>query len=121
MRIRGIRGATTVEHDGEEAVLAATKELLEDIIAANRIEPDDISSVFVTVTGDLTSTFPARAIRNMEGWKHVPLMCSQEIPVKNSLPMCIRLMIMAYTGLGQREIKHSYLREAVKLRPDLVE
>jgi chorismate mutase len=121
MRIRGIRGATTVDQDEEGAVLAATKELLEDLIAANRIEPDDITSVFVTVTGDLTSTFPARAIRGMDGWKYVPLMCSQEIPVNNSLPRCIRLMIMAYTSLGQTEIKHSYLREAVKLRPDLVE
>jgi chorismate mutase len=121
MRIRGIRGATTVDRNESNAILEATKELLEEIIRTNHIEAENIASVFVTVTRDLTATFPARAIRDMEGWQYVPLMCSQEIPVENSLPRCIRLMIMAYTDLGQRDVRHAYLREAIKLRPDLLE
>ena len=39
--IRGIRGATTVEHDTETEVLAAVDELMTEMIAANKIEPDD--------------------------------------------------------------------------------
>jgi chorismate mutase len=121
MLLRGIRGATTVDQNETEAILDATKELLEEIIRTNEIDPELICSVFVTVTGDLTATFPARAIRNMEGWQHVPLMCAKEIPVENSLPMCIRLMIQAYTELNQQEVRHAYLRGARILRPDLVE
>jgi chorismate mutase len=121
MQIRGIRGATTVDGNETKAILEATKELLMEIIRTNHIVPENIASVFVTVTDDLTATFPARAIRDMEGWQYVPLMCAREIPVENSLPMCIRLMITVNTDLAQREVCHAYLREAVKLRPDLVE
>ncbi|MEX2105181.1 MAG: chorismate mutase [Bacilli bacterium] len=120
MRLRGIRGATTVQKNDSDEILKATKELLEEIIRWNHIEPEHIASVFITVTGDITATFPARAIRKMEGWQYVPLMCSQEIPVLNSLPKCIRLMIMAYTDLTQIEVNHAYLGEATILRPDLV-
>ncbi|MNN88276.1 Chorismate mutase AroH [compost metagenome] len=71
------------------------------------------------MTGDLDATFPARAIREIEGWDLVPLMCSVEIPVKGGLPMCIRLMVQVNTDKSQRDIRHVYLNEAQKLRPDL--
>ncbi|MCZ8512948.1 chorismate mutase [Paenibacillus filicis] len=119
MFVRGIRGATTVEHNEENEILSATTELLNHIIANNGIVPDEIASVFVTVTQDLTATFPARAIREMEGWELVPLMCSLEVPVEGSLPLCIRLMVMVNTEKKQDEIQHVYLKEAMRLRPDL--
>ena len=73
------------------------------------------------MTNDLDATFPARAIREIEGWEMVPLMCSTEIPVKGSLPKCIRLMVQINTDKSHREIRHVYLNEAQKLRPDLSE
>ncbi|WP_282935627.1 chorismate mutase [Paenibacillus sp. RC67] len=119
MLVRGIRGATTVEHDEKNEVLEATRELLHQIIIENAIIPEEIACVFVTVTNDLTTTFPAVAIRQYPGWELVPLMCSLEVPVEGSLPKCIRLMVMANTEKKQDEIIHVYLKEAMRLRPDL--
>ncbi|MEX2460815.1 MAG: chorismate mutase [Paenibacillaceae bacterium] len=119
MRVRGIRGATTVANDEENEILAATTEMLLQIVAENQVVPEDICSVFVTTTEDLTATFPARAIRQMQGWELVPLMCSLEIPVKPSLPKCIRLMVHVNTEKTQNQINHIYLNEAKVLRPDI--
>jgi chorismate mutase len=121
MYVRGIRGAITVEHNDENEILDATTELLQEIINENQANPEDICSVFITMTADLDATFPARAIRHMTGWELVPLMCSVEIPVQNSLPQCIRLMVHLNTNKLQNEIVHIYLNEAIKLRPDLAD
>ncbi len=119
MSVRGIRGAITVEDNKEQPILQATVELLNGIVTANNIAPEDICSVFVTVTGDLDDTFPARAIRQMGGWELVPLMCALEVPVKGSLEKCIRLMLHVNTDKTQKEIEHVYLGRAQALRPDL--
>lgn len=120
MTIRGIRGAITVEADQPDLILEATRELLEAILEANNgMHPDDIASVFFTVTKDLVSTFPAQGARQM-GWGLVPMICANEIPVPGSLPRVIRVLVHWNTGKGQSAVTHVYLREAVKLRPDLV-
>lgn len=121
MFVRGIRGANTVHSNDAAEILAATTEMLHAIIAENNVIPGDISSVFVTVTQDLDATFPARAIREMPGWELVPLMCSVEIPVPGSLPLCIRLMVLINTAKRQDEMVHIYLNDAKRLRPDLAE
>ncbi|MEK3748843.1 chorismate mutase [Paenibacillus sp. FSL E2-8871] len=118
---RGIRGATTVTKNEEAEILRETVILLREIVERNDVIAENISNVWITMTNDLDATFPARAIREIEGWEMVPLMCSTEIPVKGSLPMCIRLMVQINTGKSQREIRHVYLNEAQKLRPDLSE
>lgn len=118
--VRGIRGATTVERDDPELILAATRELLEVMLAENEIRDFEvIASIFFTTTPDLTSTFPAEAARAL-GMTLVPLMCNQEIPVPGRLPHAVRVMMQVNTRKSQREMKHIYLREAVRLRPDLV-
>ena len=120
MSVRGIRGATTVAEDEAETILQATRELLEAIVKENAsMRPEDIGSAIFTVTEDLTATFPAQAARQM-GWSMVPMMCAREIPVPGSLPKVIRVMVHWNTETPQSEIKHVYLRDAVKLRPDLV-
>jgi len=119
MTVRGVRGATTVDHNEAEEILQATIEMLNQIVVDNGIEPEDICSVLVTVTQDLDAIFPARAIRQMPGWELVPLMCSLEINVKDSLEKCIRLMVHVNTDKHQREIRHVYLNRAKALRPDL--
>ena len=120
MALRGVRGATTIAMDNQENVLAATRELLQTIQRAN---PDlktlDIGSAFFTTTADITSAFPAAAARGI-GWDHVPMICTNEIPVSDSLPMCIRVLILWNTDQAQDSIQHIYLREAKKLRPDLI-
>lgn len=120
MTIRGIRGATTVSADVKEVVLSVTQELLTSILEANPgLRSEDIASALFTVTDDITSAYPALAARQM-GWSQVPMMCAREIPVSGSLPMCIRVLIHWNTDRQQAAIKHVYLREAIKLRPDLI-
>jgi chorismate mutase len=119
MPIRGIRGATTVAADEPDLILQATRELLEAILAENEdMRPEDIASAIFTVTEDLAATFPAQAARQM-GWGLVPMMCAREIPVPGSLSRVIRVLVHWNTELPQSEITHVYLREAVRLRPDL--
>ena len=120
MPIRGIRGATTVTADEPELILEATRELLEEILAENEdMRTEDIASALFTVTDDLASTFPAQGARQM-GWGLVPMLCAREIPVPGSLPRVIRVLIHWNTDVPQNKITHVYLRDAVKLRPDLV-
>ena len=120
MPIRGIRGATTVIADEPELILQATRELLEEILAENEgMQPEDIASAIFTVTDDLASTFPAQGARQM-GWGLVPMLCAREIPVPDSLPRVIRVLVNWNTEMPQSEITHVYLHDAVKLRPDLV-
>lgn len=121
MYVRGIRGATTVEHNDAEEILAATTELLQAVIEQNEVAAEDVGAVLITLTADLDSAFPARAIRSIRGWELVPLMCSNEVPVKGSLEKCIRLMLLVNTTKAQHEIKHVYLNKAKILRPDLVQ
>ena len=120
MAIRGIRGATTVAADEPELILQATRELLESILEENEgMKPEDVGSALFTVTDDLVSTFPAQGARQM-GWGLVPMMCAREIPVPGSLRRVIRVLVHWNTETPQNEIVHVYLRDAVKLRPDLV-
>ena len=120
MTLRGIRGAITVPADRPDLILEATHELLEAILTANAgMDPEDIASVFFTATKDLVSTFPAQGARQM-GWGLVPMICAVEIPVPDSLPRVIRVLVHWNTDRDQSTITHVYLREAVKLRPDLI-
>jgi chorismate mutase len=120
MPIRGIRGATTVTADQPDLILQATRELLEEILEENEgMQPEDVASAIFTVTDDLVSTFPAQAAREM-GWSLVPMLCAREIPVPNSLSHVIRVLVHWNTNVSQSEITHVYLRDAVRLRPDLV-
>jgi chorismate mutase len=119
MAVRGIRGATTTEHNTAEQILAATRELLTEMQATNGFEAEDLASAYFTVTADLDAAFPAKAARQL-GWQHVPLLDAVEIPVPDSLPRCIRVLLLWNTTLSQEAIKHVYLQEARRLRPDLV-
>ncbi len=118
--IRGVRGATTVESNANEAILEATQELLGIMIARNGIVEDDVASVLFSATPELDDTFPAKAARLM-GWTRTALMGFQEADVKHGLPMCIRVLIHWNTNKSIDQIRHVFLREAVALRPDLVD
>ena len=114
-----IRGAITAEENTRENILENTKILLEDIIKENNIEIKDISSILFTMTKDLDEVYPAVAAREI-GITEAALMCACELYIKNSLKMCIRVMVSVNTPLSQRDMKHSYLKGAEKLRPDIV-
>ena len=119
MFCRGIRGATTVEYNDHEEILAATTELLLLMIQENNVEFEDIACASFTLTDDLNAVFPAVAARQI-GWNEVPLICMREIPVPNSLGKCIRVLLLVNTNRSASEIQHIYLRKAVSLRPEFV-
>ena len=116
MQCRGIRGATTVSANNKESILAATEELLKEMVQANSIKVDDIAAIFFTTTSDLNAEFPAPATREL-GWpQHLPLLCGQEISVPNYLPRCLRILMLVNTEKGPEEIVHIYLGEAKRLK-----
>ncbi|HWC29631.1 MAG TPA: chorismate mutase [Dehalococcoidia bacterium] len=119
MLCRGIRGATTVETNSREAIVAAAHELLEELIARNDVQKEDVASAYFTTTSDLDAEFPAVAASNCFGWTNVALMCGHEMDVPGSLRMCLRILLHVNTERTQDEINHVYLRGATALRPDL--
>lgn len=118
MMCRGVRGATTADENTQEAILRATRELLQAMVAANGFKPDDVASAWFTVTPDLDAAFPAAAARQL-GWDYVPLMDALEIGVPGALPMCIRALVNVNTEKRQDEIQFVYLRGAERLRATL--
>lgn len=117
-RLRGVRGATTVEADTADEILTATRELLERMIEVNQLSSEDVVSIFFSATPDLTSTFPAGAARDL-GWTDVPLMCMAEIAVPGAMPRCVRVLMHIEGAVPRDEIVHVYLRGTETLRPDL--
>lgn len=120
MTCRGIRGAVCADANQADAILRATRRLLERMVAANGLSVADVASVIFTATADLDAAYPARAAREM-GWADTPLLCMQEMAVAGSLPRCIRVLIHWNTDRAPHEIRHVYLDAARALRPDLVE
>ena len=115
--LRGLRGATTATANTREAILEAADELLRALRDANDFAPEDVESAIFTSSPDLTAEYPARAARRL-GWLDVPLLGAAEVAVSDGLPRCIRVLLHFYTTKPQRRLKHMYLREAAKLRPD---
>ena len=116
--IRGVRGAITVESNSEHDILTATQELLRYMIDGNGIAEDDVASILFTATPELNAAYPAKAARKL-GWTRSALMGFQEADVKDGLPMCIRVLIHWNTDKDMDEIQHFFMRDAIKLRPDL--
>jgi chorismate mutase len=117
--IRGVRGAITVNQNDEGEIVSAAEKLLREAISANNIIPNDVASIFMSSTDDVDAAFPAKALRNIDGWTYVPVMCMKELAVPGSLRKCIRVMIHVNTETPQEDINHIYLEGAAGLRPDL--
>lgn len=118
MTVRAIRGAIQVEADDPALISEAAVTLMSEVVGANSVLLDDIISVLFTMTPDLTSDFPARAVRSA-GLGEVPLMCASEIAVPGATPRVIRLLAHVVSSRPRSEIHHIYLRGAAVLRPDL--
>lgn len=118
MTVRAVRGAIQVDRDDPAEILAATRELLTEVVNRNEITHDDLISIVFTLTPDLTSTFPAVAARDL-GLDDVPLMCATEVGVPGALPRVVRLLAHVETDRPRSAVRHIYLRGAIRLRPDL--
>lgn len=118
MTVRGVRGATTADANDRESILTASRQLLALMIRSNGIQTEDVASAIFTVTKDLDAEFPALAARQL-GWLDVPLLCSYEISVPGSLQQCVRILVHWNTDRSQKKVQHVYIKDAVRLRPDL--
>jgi chorismate mutase len=118
MAVRAIRGATQVEADERDAILAGATELVTEVLARNAVQPGDLISIVFTATPDLRAEFPAYAARLL-GLTDVPLLCAAEIAVPGAMPRVLRLLAHVDSDLSRAEIRHVYLRGAAALRTDL--
>lgn len=116
--LRGVRGATTVEENTQEQILARVAELLAGMVTQNDLQTEDIAAVIFSSTADLNAAFPAKAAREM-GWLDVPLFGTQEIEAADAVAKCVRVLLLWNTTKTQKEIKHLYLRGAAVLRRDI--
>ena len=117
MKLRALRGATTVEANVAAAILEATTELVQEVMARNALDPENMVSCIFTCTDDLDAEFPAVAARGL-GFGQVPLLCAREIPVPGALPKVIRVLIHYYAPEAHTA-RHVYLGAAKALRADL--
>ena len=119
-QLRALRGATTASANSVEAIAEAVAELLDALVQRNALAGDQILSVTFSVTTDLDACFPAAIARRRPGWDAVALLDCQQMAVAGDLQRCIRLLAHAWLA-GDRPVRHAYLREAARLRPDLAD
>ena|SRR5436309_5389890 len=117
MRLFALRGATSVESNQADTILARTSELMHELMARNELEPEAMVSCIFTATNDLDAEFPAVAARRL-GLHSVALLCAREVPVPGALPKVIRVLVHYYAP-EDHQPRHVYLGEARSLRADL--
>jgi chorismate mutase len=116
-RLFALRGANSVERNEAGSILAATDELVRELMSRNDLRAEAMVSCIFTLTDDLDAEFPAVAARAL-GLDRVPLLCTREIPVPGSLPRVIRTLVHYYAE-PDHQPRHVYLGAARALRADL--
>jgi chorismate mutase len=116
----GLRGAITCTEDTKSEIEAKTQRLVKEMLARNDVAGDDLVSIMVTATDDLSAAYPASAIRAL-GFDDVPLLGARELAVDGGLPRCVRILVHCYSSRARRDVVHVYLEDARSLRTDLPE
>jgi chorismate mutase len=116
-RLFAVRGAAQAEANEATSILAATEELMRELLNRNDLAPEAMVSCLFTTTEDLDAEFPAVAARNL-GLDSVPLLCAREIGVPGAMPRVIRVMVHYYAA-ADRSPAHVYLGATQELRSDL--
>ena len=116
-RVFALRGAVQADRNDRDSILAATDELLREMIARNELEAERMISCILTCTDDLDAEFPAVAARAL-GLDEVPLLCTREIAVPGAMERVIRAMVHYYAPSGHTPA-HTYVGAARGLRSDL--
>ena len=121
-RLAALRGATTLEVDTRDEVMARTSEMLGQLMVRNGLSTVDVVSLVFTATDDIHSEFPAAAVR-AAGIADVPMICARELAITggSGIPLCVRVMAHVYSDRPRAELRHVYLRGARQLRSDLPE
>lgn len=120
MNIRAVRGATQLDVDEADHLLERTAELMQAVLKRNDLTSDDVISIILTATSDVSSAFPAAAVRAL-GITDVPMLCAQELDIAGAMPRVVRMMAHVETPRPRHEIRHVYLHGTSVLRDDLAE
>ena len=114
---RGIRGAITVDPDGDDALVRATSTLLDRLVSANQCAVEDVAALIFTIPDELAGSNPAAVARD-HGWSSVPLLMVKEHGGDTRVDRCLRVLVLWNTHVSQRDIRHVYVGEAAILRPE---
>lgn len=112
---KGIRGAITVSDNTVDSLKSATLELLTTLLDKNNVSKEQISHVIFTTTTDLNAQFPAKFARLELEWDNIAMMCFHELDVPNSLPMCLRVLVVVNCD-DNFTPQFVYLKGAAQLR-----
>ncbi|MEA1911870.1 MAG: chorismate mutase [Spirochaetota bacterium] len=115
MAVRAVRGAIQVESNDKTNIEQGVVRLIKKIIAENKIDITNIISIIFSQTKDLNAMNPASALRTI-GYSDIPLFCTQEPEIINSMSRVIRVLI---TVESADILTPVYLEGAKKLRSDL--
>ena len=113
--MKAIRGAITVNSDTAEEIKENVKLLLNEIVKENNLSSEKVICIMFSNTADIHSFYPAKAAREV-GFFNCALFSSLEPEINGSLPLCIRVMVLAEI-VGNP--KHVYLKGAANLRKDI--
>lgn len=116
-RLWAVRGAIGVQRNNRDAILAATEELMREVMARNSLSPERMVSCLFTCTNDLNAEFPAVAARSV-GLDVVPLLCACEMDIPGAMRGVIRVLVHYYAP-SDHTPSHIYLGKTQKLRTDL--
>lgn len=112
-----IRGATTINNNTVEEIKNNSIELFDELIKANNIKNENIVSILFSCTKDITADYPGKFIRENFNLKNTAIMHFNEMEVENSLPLCIRILILSMDNI--ENVNFVYLHDAKNLRKDL--
>ncbi|AEE14250.1 chorismate mutase [Thermodesulfobium narugense DSM 14796] len=118
LRLLAIRGATTLLKDDPKELREKVIELVTKMVNENDVKEEDMVNFFISVTNDIHSEFAGKFVR--ETYPSTPVFGALETNVTNAPKMCIRVLLQCYSKKAKNQIRHIFLNEASKLRPDLI-
>jgi len=116
--VRAIRGATRVDVDEREHVLARSRELVDQLLHRNALDDDDVLSIVFSATKDIRSVAPALAARQL-GLHDAALLCLQEMDVDGAMPRVVRLLAHVESQRSRSQLSNVYLHGTEVLRGDI--
>ncbi len=117
--LHAVRGAVTIDNPDNEVreMKKVSGNLLDVLLKKNLIKLEDIVSIQITQTPDLTQINAASALRAARPhFGSIPLFCAQEPDIEGMLTGVIRVLVTYY---GVNPGMPVYLGGAEKLRTDI--
>lgn len=118
LRLFAVRAASSAENTPED-IAACTCELYKQLLSENKIQNENIVSLQIGVTKDITALNPASALRAHDLARDVPLFCTQEPQYEHARSGIIRFLMFFYAD-ENFQVQHVYLRNASNLRTEML-